>query len=51
VASSSPHGPHERRFDQIGWTRDIFEAERLARANRRPVFLFTHDGRIATGRC
>ena len=42
---------NERRIDEIGWARDIREAERLAKANQRPVFLFTHDGRINTGRC
>lgn len=41
----------ERRIDQIGWAKDIREALRLAKENRRPIFLFTHDGRIATGRC
>jgi hypothetical protein len=41
----------ERRFDQIGWAADIREAERLAKEHGRPVFLFTHDGRIDTGRC
>jgi hypothetical protein len=41
----------DRRFDEIGWARDLREAERLARDNNRPVFLFTHDGHIAVGRC
>lgn len=41
----------ERRLDEIGWARNILEAERLAKQYTRPVFLFTHDGRIATGRC
>jgi hypothetical protein len=41
----------ERRFDQIGWARDIQAAERLAKEHGRPVFLFTHDGHMATGRC
>jgi hypothetical protein len=41
----------ERRFDEIGWARDIRGAERLAAQYGRPVFLFTHDGRMATGRC
>ena len=43
--------PEERRLDQIGWARDLRDAERLAREHGRPVFLFTHDGRINTGRC
>jgi len=41
----------ERRIDEIGWAGSIREAERLAKENKRPVFLFTHDGRINTGRC
>jgi len=41
----------ERRLDEIGWAGSIREAERLAKQNKRPVFLFTHDGRINTGRC
>jgi hypothetical protein len=41
----------ERRIDEIGWASDIRHAERLAEENRRPVFLFTHDGHINTGRC
>jgi hypothetical protein len=41
----------EKRFDQVGWARDIREAKRLAKENQRPVFLFTHDGRINIGRC
>lgn len=41
----------ERRFDDIGWATEIRQAERLSRRSGRPVFLFTHDGRIAIGRC
>ena len=41
----------DRRLDEIGWAKDIREAERLAKENRRPVFLFTHDGRLNIGRC
>lgn len=41
----------EKRIDEIGWARDIREAERLAKEHRRPVMLFTHDGRINIGRC
>ena len=43
--------PDERKFDQIGWATRILDAEKLAREHNRPVFLFTHDGRINTGRC
>jgi hypothetical protein len=43
--------PEEKRFDRIGWLTDIRAAEKLGREHGRPVFLFTHDGRMATGRC
>ena len=43
--------PEERRFDELGWAGDILQARRLARENNRPVFLFTHDGHMAVGRC
>jgi hypothetical protein len=41
----------ERRFDDVGWAADIRDALRLAKENNRPVFLFTHDGHMAVGRC
>jgi hypothetical protein len=41
----------DRRFDEIGWAHDIRTALALAKEHDRPVFLFTHDGRINTGRC
>jgi hypothetical protein len=41
----------DRRFDEIGWAKDLRTAERLAKDNNRPVFLFTHDGHMAVGRC
>lgn len=41
----------ERRWEKIGWAKDIREAERLAKQSNRPVFLFTHDGHLAVGRC
>ena len=41
----------EKRIDEIGWATDIRTAEKLAQENNRPVFLFTHDGRINLGRC
>lgn len=43
--------PEEKRFDEIGWAKDIREARRLAAQHHRPVFLFTHDGRMNIGRC
>ena len=41
----------ERRFDEIGWLTDIRSAEALAKEHARPIFLFTHDGHMAVGRC
>ena len=41
----------DKRFDEIGWAHDIRTALALAKDHDRPVFLFTHDGRINTGRC
>jgi hypothetical protein len=41
----------ERRWESIGWAQDLRDARRLARAHSRPVFLFTHDGRLNIGRC
>jgi hypothetical protein len=41
----------DRRFDEIGWAKDIRDALRLAKEHNRPVFLFSHDGRMNLGRC
>jgi len=41
----------EKRFDEIGWADDIRGAIGLAKQHSRPVFLFTHDGRMNIGRC
>lgn len=41
----------ERRYDLIGWAPSILAAEARAREVGRPVFLFTYDGKIETGRC
>ena len=41
----------ERKFDEVGWAKDIRDAERLAKLHQRPIFLFTHDGRVNLGRC
>ena len=41
----------ENRWQTIGWADSILYAERLAKDRKRPVFLFTHDGRLNVGRC
>jgi hypothetical protein len=43
--------PSERKFDRFGWVTDLRTALELARKHDRPIFLFTHDGRMAIGRC
>ncbi len=41
----------EKRWEGIGWAGSLQEALRLAKTHQRPVFLFTHDGRLNIGRC
>ena len=42
----------ERAFDEIGWAKDLREAERLGKKHGRPMFLFTYDGASLSGyRC
>ena len=41
----------EKHFDEIGWSTQILVAEALAKQHHRPVFLFTHKGHMAVGRC
>ena len=36
---------------KIPWVVSLAEARRLAEKEKAPVFLFTHDGNIETGRC
>jgi RNA polymerase sigma factor (sigma-70 family) len=42
--------PAERRFDEIGWVRDLRTALQLAGQTGRPIFLVSTTGRIETGR-
>jgi hypothetical protein len=41
----------DKRFDEIGWAKDIRTAIELGKKHQRPIFLFTMDGRINIGRC
>lgn len=41
----------EKRFDEIGWCTSLLQAEELAKKHGRPIFLFTHDGKMQVGRC
>lgn len=50
VAERQPPA-EDKRFDEIGWTTDIRTAIKLGKEHNRPIYLFTGDGRINTGRC
>jgi hypothetical protein len=41
----------ERIFDKIGWADSLIKGEELAKQSGRPLFLFTYDGDLASGRC
>lgn len=41
----------ERVWEQIGWEKGLLPALATAKQTNRPVFLFTHDGRLEVGRC
>ena len=43
--------PAERIFDRIGWADNLIHAQELAKRSGRPIFLFTYDGDLASGRC
>jgi hypothetical protein len=36
---------------KIPWTASLLAARRVAECEKRPIFLFTYDGNIETGRC
>jgi hypothetical protein len=36
---------------KIPWVSTMLEARRLSLKENKPVFLFSHDGNIETGRC
>jgi hypothetical protein len=38
-------------WQQIPWAASLLEARRISAEQKQPVFLFTHDGNIETGRC
>ena len=44
-------GSDKVEWRKIPWAASLTEARRLSQQEQRPVFLFTHDGNIATGRC
>jgi hypothetical protein len=38
-------------WTKIPWVASLVDARRLAAAERCPIFLFTFEGNLATGRC
>ena len=36
---------------KIPWVSSLLEARHLSEQEKKPVFLFSHDGNIETGRC
>ena len=50
VAERQPTA-QDKLFDQIAWVTDIRTAIELGKKHNRPIFLYTGDGRINTGRC
>ncbi len=50
VAERQP-AAEDKRFDEIAWVTDIRTAIELGKEYNRPIFLFTGNGRINTGRC
>jgi hypothetical protein len=41
----------EKRFDEIGWAPSIVAGRALSQKLNKPLFLFTYNGNIDTGRC
>jgi hypothetical protein len=44
-------GSDTEAWRRIPWTATVAVAVQLARHEGRPMFLFSHDGNIDTGRC
>ncbi|HEY7327135.1 MAG TPA: hypothetical protein VH592_05835 [Gemmataceae bacterium] len=40
-----------KAWRKIPWTASLLAARRASEREKRPVFLFTYDGNIETGRC
>jgi hypothetical protein len=38
-------------WSRIPWVKSLLAARQASEKENRPVFLFTHDGNIETGRC
>jgi hypothetical protein len=48
IAQLRPAAPLEA---WIAWTSSLLEARRLSQNEHRPVFLFSFEGNLFTGRC
>ena len=44
-------GSDTNAWRQIPWTASLLAARRASEREKQPIFLFTHDGNIETGRC
>jgi hypothetical protein len=44
-------GSDTNAWRQIPWTSSLLAARRASEREKQPLFLFTHDGNIETGRC
>jgi len=40
-----------RNWEKVPWVTSLLEAQRLGKEEKAPIFLFTHDGNMDTGRC
>lgn len=49
MANVKPAKPMD--WTRIPWTRSLLDARQTSRDEDRPVFLFSLDGNIETGRC
>lgn len=38
-------------WQKIPWTASLLAARRVSEREKQPIFLFTYDGNIETGRC
>jgi hypothetical protein len=48
--ASMMHTPPQA-WTEIPWVGSLAQARRFAQQERRPIFLFTEDGDLSTGRC
>jgi hypothetical protein len=41
----------DRRWEQIPWVPTLTEARKLSATTKLPIFLFTQEGNLSSGRC